>query len=91
MLKIKEWVVDADDKCYIVGRMKLRKNKEGEEEEYIAAPRYYGTLSVALNAILESERRAVLAEGEHTVTSLRRALERTDAKLMALFGGADRC
>lgn len=86
MLKIKGWVVDADDKCYIVGRLKTRKNKDGGEEEYIAAPRYYGTLAHALNAILESERRAVLAEGEHTVASLRRALEKTDTELMALFG-----
>lgn len=88
MLRVNDWAVDADDRCYVVGKLKTRKNKDGAAEEYIAAPRYFSTMGQALSAILESERRTLLADGEYTIASLQSALEKSDRELMALLGGA---
>ena len=35
MIRIKDWCVDADNRCYTIGKLKTRVTKEGKEEEYL--------------------------------------------------------
>ena len=67
MIKIADWAIDADDRCYIVGKLKTKKvkSKDGEEktEEYVANPRYYKTLKNAFDGIFEAESRNIIRDG----------------------------
>lgn len=89
MIKIADWVIDADDRCYIVGKLKTRKvkTKDGTElfEDYIASPRYYTTLKNACDGILESESRNIIHDGEMTLTEALRRIDQRKADLEKLF------
>ena len=64
MLKIKNYAIDADGYCYIIGELKTRKTKSGEMQEYIYNPKYYGKLEDAFKAILDAEHRKTLVDNE---------------------------
>jgi hypothetical protein len=50
---VDDWYMDADRFCYTVGRLATRKDKKGEEQEYLKNPTYHGTVAHALRSILE--------------------------------------
>lgn len=87
MLRIKDWGIDADNYCYIVGKIKTRKNKDGQAEEYIANPKYLGSLEEACEAIIEAERKNIVKENELTVASLKNSLDKMSAEFKELFAG----
>lgn len=90
MIRIADWVIDADDRCYIVGKLKTRKvkTKDGTElfEDYIANPRYYTTLKNACDGILEAENRNIIRDGEMTLTEAIYRIEQKKAELDEFFG-----
>lgn len=87
MLRIKEWGIDADNYCYIVGKVKTRNTKDGKVEEYVANPKYLGTLQEAFEAILEAERKNIVRVNELTVTSLKKHLADMSEEFKELFVG----
>ena len=89
MLRIKDWGIDADNYCYIVGKIKVRNTKEGRTEEYLANPKYFKTLEEACEAILEAERKNIVKENELAVASLKKSLADMNAEFKELFGGLD--
>lgn len=90
MIKIADWAIDADDRCYIVGKLKTKKakSKDGEEktEEYIANPKYYTTLKNACDGILEAESRNIVRDGEMSLTEAIYRIEQKKAELDEFFG-----
>ena len=90
MIKIADWVIDADDRCYIVGKLKARKvkTKDGTElfEDYIASPKYYTTLKNACDGILEAESRNIIRDGEMSLTEAIYRIEQKKAELDKFFG-----
>lgn len=69
MIHIKDWVIDADERCYIVGKLKTRATREKDgTEEFIHNAKYYTTLSAAFEGILEAERRNIVRDNEMTLT-----------------------
>ena len=89
MIKIADWVIDADDRCYIVGKLKTRKvkTKDGTElfENYIASPRYYTTLKNACDGILEAESRNIIRDGEMSLTEAIYRIEHRKEEFEKLF------
>lgn len=61
MIKYKQYGIDADNSCYIVGVVKTRNNK-GKQEEYLQSPKYYGTLEHAIIGLMEWERLRITKE-----------------------------
>ena len=88
MVRLGDWAIDADDRCYIVGKLKTRNTKEGGTEDYISNPRYYGSLSSAFSAILMAEKRAVVAKYDQDLGELIIRLDEVDYKFKELFSQA---
>ncbi len=85
MLNIEGWAIDADERCYIVGRLKTRTTKDGNTERYIHNPRYFTRLSDALNGILESEKRRVVQDKDLTIGELLAAVQEIDRRFTVRF------
>ena len=85
MLRIDGWVIDADERCYIVGKPKTRSTKDGGVEEYIHNPKYYTDLAGALAAIVAAERRKVLHEHDLTSGALLVKLREADERIRREF------
>lgn len=88
MLKIKDWAVDADNCCYIVGKLKQRKTKDGNMEDYIVNPKYYSSLSLVFSYIVEVEKRSIVAENELDLKELASRFEETNNEFRELFRAA---
>lgn len=89
MIHIKDWVIDADERCYIVGKLKTRKikDKDGNEktESFISNARYYSSLRTAFNGVLESERRNVVQDNELTLAEAVLRMTQMQDEFCALF------
>ena len=89
MIHIKDWVIDADERCYTVGKLKTRKvkAKDGTEktEDFIANARYYTSLCAACEGILEAERRRIVSEDEITIAEAVRRIEQMQKECRSLF------
>lgn len=89
MIHIKDWVIDADNCCYIVGKLKTRevKGKDGTKktEEFIPDAKYYTSLCAACDGILEAERRNIVRDGEMTLTEAVQRMERMQEEFRSLF------
>lgn len=85
MLRIDGWVIDADERCYIVGKPKTRSTKDGGVEEYIHNPKYYTDLAGALAAIVVAEKRKVVHEHGLTAESLLDKLREADERIRRAF------
>lgn len=64
MIRLFDYVIDSDDRQYIVGKERVRKDKDGNEEKYIFMPKYYHTLAQACGAIYK-RRAKELVSGEN--------------------------
>lgn len=76
MIRLFDYVIDADNNCYIVGKERVRKNKDGEEEKYIFMPKYYGSLAQACGAIYKQKAKELVSSGDMT---LAQAIKRIEA------------
>lgn len=85
MLKVEGWVIDADERCYIAGRLKTRTKKDGETEEYIHNPKYYTSLAHAVEAIVETERRAIVQKRDWRLPELMAAIRESDNRFWRWF------
>ena len=64
MLKLyKDWYLDADQRQYILGKLKER-TREGKTALEIDNPTYHPTIAAAVNHVLEAEMRKKVAGGE---------------------------
>lgn len=70
MIKLYDYVIDADDNQYIVGILKKRKSKAKGEEEFVSDARYHTTLSNACRDVFERVKRKVVHEEELSATEL---------------------
>lgn len=92
MIHIKDWVIDADERCYTVGKLKTKTVKvKGVEktEEYIANPRYYTSLCRACEGILEAERKSIIRDNEMNLTDAIQRLEKVQEEFRKLFLGIE--
>lgn len=89
MIRVKDWVIDADERCYAVGKLKTRKTKEkdGTEktEDFIYNARYYTSLCAACEAILESERKSIVRDSEMTLTEAIQRMEHMQEDFRSMF------
>ena len=76
MIKLYDYVIDADDNQYIVGILKKRKSKTKGEEEFISDARYHTTMSKACRDVFERMKRKVVHEEELSATELVQHLTR---------------
>lgn len=89
MIHIKDWVIDADDRCYTVGRLRTRKvkGKDGTEktEDFVANPRYYTSLCAACEGIIETEMRTIVHDNEMTLTEAVERMEELHKEIVSLI------
>lgn len=85
MIRIKDWCVDADNRCYTIGKLKTRVTKEGKEEEYLADARFYPSLPAALNGIREAERRNLVHSQDMTIQEAAKLIREADERMTELF------
>lgn len=60
MIRLFDYVIDADNSQYIVGKERIRKDKDGNEEKYIFMPRYYMTLAQACGAVYKNKAKELI-------------------------------
>lgn len=85
MIRIKDWVIDADNYSFVVGKIKTRKGKGSEDVEYLAGAKYYATLGAAFESILMAERRNIVRENELTLAEAMERIERMQTEFRSLF------
>jgi hypothetical protein len=88
MIKVNEWVIDADSRCYIIGKPKQRTTKDGKVEDYLADQKYYPTLAGALNGIREALRRDLVRSRDMTLDEALEKIPELDAEIRAAFEGS---
>lgn len=88
MIRINEWAIDADSRCYITGKPKQRTNKDGRVEEYLSDTKYYGTLTAALNGIREAERRTLVNAQDISIQEVADQMRELDKRMTELFAKA---
>ena len=89
MIKIDDWCIDADSRCYIIGKQKTRVTKDGEVEEYLAGEKYYSNLPAALNGIKEAERRSLVHSQDMTIQEAIKLIREHDEKLYQTFNAME--
>lgn len=75
MIRLFDYVIDADNNCYIVGKERVRKNKDGEEEKYIFMPKYYGSLAQACGAIYKQRVKELVSNEDMTLAQAIKKIE----------------
>ena len=85
MIRIKDWCIDADNRCYTIGKQRTRLTKEGKVEEYLADVRYYPSLPAALNGIREAERRDLVHSHIMTIEEAVKQIREADKRMTELF------
>ena len=85
MLKIKGYAIDADSYGYVVGELKTRKTKDGDTQEYISNPKYYGKLEDAFKAIVDAEHRRIIAENDQKLDDFLAKIKEANKELADLF------
>lgn len=85
MIRINDWAIDADSRCYIIGKPKTRVTKEGKVEEYLADTKYYPTLPAALNGIIEAERRNIVHSRDMTLEEAVKLIRESWKQITELF------
>ena len=85
MIRIKDWGIDADNRCYTIGKPKTRVNKNGDVEEYMADTKYYPSLPAALNGIREAERRELVHSQSMTLEEAVKRIREFDERMTELF------
>lgn len=85
MIRINDWCIDADSRCYTIGKQKTRVTKEGKVEEYLADARYYPSLPAALNGIREAERRELVHSQGMTLEEAVKRIREADKQMTELF------
>lgn len=82
---IGEWCIEADSRCYIIGKHKTRVTKDGKVEEYLSDTKYYSTLPAALNGIREAERRNLVQSQDMTIRDAVERIHEADKRMTELF------
>lgn len=72
---VDNWVIDADARTYVVGKLSKYTNKETKEvKEYIQNPLYYPSLTMALKTIVDLAEREVVTKCDGGLAELSSAL-----------------
>lgn len=85
MIRIMDWAIDADSRCYIIGKPKQKTTKEGKVEDYLADQRYYHTITMALNGIREAMLRDLVRSQDMTLDEALEKIPALDAEIRGLF------
>lgn len=75
MIRLFDYVIDADDRQYIVGKERVRKDKDGNEEKYIFMPKYYNTLAQACGAIYKQRVKELVSSEDMTLAQAIKKIE----------------
>ena len=86
MIRIDNYAIDADERCYIVREVKVSVDKETGEPKYsMEIMGYYTTLSHAFKAILDNAIRKEIKEGDHDIKSALQACNRLESHYAQLL------
>lgn len=88
MIRFNDWGIDADNRCYTIGRPKTRITKKGDIEEYLADAKYFSTLAAALNGIVEAERKNIVHSRDMTLQEAIEIIRKNDERMCELFRDA---
>lgn len=75
MIRLFDYVIDADDRQYIVGKERVRKDKDGNEEKYIFMPKYYHTIAQACGAIYKQKVKELVSGEDMTLSQAIKKIE----------------
>lgn len=75
MIRLFDYVIDADDRQYIVGKERVRKDKDGNEEKYIFMAKYYGSLAQACGAIYKQKVKEFVSSEDMTLAQAIKKIE----------------
>lgn len=78
MIRLFDYVIDADDRQYIVGKERVRKDKDGDEEKYIFMPKYYHTLAQACGAIYKQKVKELVSGEDMTIAQAIKKIEKLE-------------
>lgn len=78
MIRLFDYVIDADNSQYIVGKERIRKNKDGEEEKYIFAPKYYMTIAQACGSIYKQRVKELVSSEDMTLAQAIKKIEKLE-------------
>lgn len=78
MIRLFDYVIDADDRQYIVGKERVRKDKDGNEEKYIFMPKYYTTLAQACGAIYKQRVKELVSSEDMTLAQAIKKIEKLE-------------
>ena len=85
MIRINDWGIDADNRCYTIGKTKTRITKKGDVEEYLADAKYFSSLTGALNGIVEAERKNIVHSQDVTLQEAIEMIRESDERMQELF------
>ncbi len=86
MIRIDNYAIDADERCYIVREVKTNIDKEtGKPKEVLEIMGYYTTLSHAFKAVLDDSIRKEIKEGDHDIKSALQACNRLESHYAQLL------
>lgn len=75
MIILFDYVIDADDRQYIVGKERVRKDKDGNEEKYIYMPKYCSTLAQACGAVYKQKAKELVSGEDMTLAQAIKKIE----------------
>lgn len=84
MVRYKDYVISADGNCYVIGKVKQRKNKEtGKEEEFVSAEKYCSSLSQAVSILAEIARKDFIKDNDISFCDLLSHIKDVDRQIMS--------
>lgn len=87
MVRYKDYVITADKNCYIIGKMKERKNKEtGEMEPFVFAEKYCTSISQAASILAEMARMDFVRNNDIQLNELLEHIKRVDEEIISALG-----
>ena len=90
MIKVLDkWVIDADGKQFVAGKLASRVNKDGQTEEYIKDPMYHTTFAGCVQAISKRMRLEAIRNTDGDMEAAIEAIKKADARLMKAIGKFD--
>lgn len=81
-IDFRQWRIQSDPECWVLGKPKTRLNKKKERELFIENPSYHATLQAALQALMERELRESDAKSAAEVLAELRSLRNEIAALV---------
>ena len=83
-----DYVIDADDNCYIMGKLKPVKVKDGDSEKIVMRvnkPKYYTTVSDAIQGFFNAKSKETISSSDFDLSEAITALKRLSDDIRSLI------